>query len=303
MNWNDRVRLARQADLAQWLRRNNEPLKRIGKWWYIEGFDSLRIQGNMWYRNSQSRGGNSIDFLVAHYRLSPKEAIERLTQDVECCLLTKKSGVKEKNEKTHAGFDFNAVEMACDQRRVLAYLSKTRGIPADLLLAEIQDRQLFQESGTGNAIFAMTNEAGDIVGAEVVGTLSFENARFKCVKAGSATSYGYNFGQKHDPHYILFFESAVDLLSFVAISRSRAKPMTGCLLVSMAGLKSEVVRKSLRVFGNSAAIPVLCVDNDDAGSNFIASCLNLYAAAIIKQPDKNSKDWNDQLRGNSISSS
>jgi len=53
------------------------------------------------------------------------------------------------------------------------------------VFTEIKAGQLFQESRTGNAIFAMTNEAGDIVGAEVVGTLSFENTRFKDLKAGN----------------------------------------------------------------------------------------------------------------------
>jgi len=87
------------------------------------------------------------------------------------------------------------------------------------------------------------------------------------------------------------------LLSFTTIMYNRKKPMTGCLLVSMAGLKFEVIRKSLQVFGKSAATPVLCVDNDEAGSNFIARCLSLYPETIIKRPDETFKDWNDQLHG------
>ena len=102
----------------------------------------------------------------------------------------------------------------------------------------------------------------------------------------------------HNPRYILFFESAIDLLSFMTIMRSREKPLASCLLVSMAGLKFGVVQMYLRVFGDSAAIPVLCVDNDEAGCVFIAHCLTIYPAALIRQPDKDFKDWNDQLRGN-----
>jgi len=293
-----RVRQARQTDLVKWLRQNNEPLKRAGQWWYIEGCDSLRIQGNKWYRNSKGRSGNSIDFLVDYYNLSPKEAVERLTKDVGC-FLVKKSGVKEKNmnAQTLREFNVNSIDSAHDQRRILAYLIKKRGIPADIVLAQIRDRQLFQESRTGNAIFAMTNETGNIVGAEVVGTLSFENIRFKGIKADSAGGYGYAVGQKLYPRYILFFESAIDLLSFIAIMHNQKKSMTGCLLVSMAGLKPEVIRKSLQVFGKSAATPVLCVDNDEAGNDFIVHCLTQYPATIIKQPDKCFKDWNDQLHG------
>ena len=199
------------------------------------------------------------------------------------------------NAQTSRGFDFNALATACDQQRILAYLVKTRGISANIVLAEIQNGQLFQESRTGNAIFAMSNEAGDKVGAEVMGTLSFENIRYKGIKAGSANGYGYAVGLKQNPQYILYFESAVDLLSFISIMHSQAKPISAYLLMSMAGLKLEVVKKSLRVFGNSATTPVLCVDNDRAGSEFIARCLTQHPSAIIKQPDKKYKDWNDQL--------
>ena len=295
-----RIQQARQANLIEWLRRNNAPLKRAGQWWYLEGNDSLRIQGNKWFRNSQGIGGNAIDFLVVYYGLSPKEAIKWLTQDSGLSV-NKKSGVKEKNEKTQSivpgRFDLNAISTVCDQRRVIAYLVKARGLPADIVLAEIQKGQLFQESLTGNAIFAMSDETDDIVGAEVVGTLNFENIRYRGLKAGSESGYGYTVGQKHNPRYILFFESAVDLLSFIIIMRNQAKPMSACLLVSMAGLKFGVVQKSLHVFGNYEASPVLCVDNDEAGNRFIAHCLTRFPKAIVKQPDKKYKDWNDQLRG------
>ena len=307
MNWNDRVRKARQTNLIDWLRQNNVPIKRAGQWWYIEGSDSLRIQANMWYRNSRGTGGNSIDFLVEYYGLTPKEAIVRLTRDAGCSLV-KKSGVKEKekekniNVRASSEFDVGVIVPACDQRRVLTYLIKTRGIPSDIVLSEIQAGRLFQESQTGNAIFTMTNEAGDIVGAEVVGTLSFSHTRYKGLMTGSASCYGYAVGQKQNPSYVLYFESAVDLLSFITIMRRRAKPLTACLLVSMAGLKLCVVQKSLQTFGDSAAIPVpvLCVDNDDAGSEFISRCLTQYPTAIIKQPDKIFKDWNDQLLNKNI---
>ena len=296
----ERIQQARQTDLVEWLRVNNEPLKRAGQWWYIEGSDSLRIQGNKWYRNSQNKGGNAIDFLVDYYGLTTKEAIDRLVQTAGHNAY-KNSGVKEKNKKTRpiaaSGFDFNAIHLARNQRRVLAYLAKTRGISANIALAEIQKGRLFQESQTGNAIFAMTNEAGDIVGAEVTGTLSFENIRFKGLKAGSAAGYGFNVGHTRDPCYILYFESAVDLLSFITITHNRGKHMAGCLLVSMAGLRPDVVQNTPMLFGISAASPVLCVDNDEAGNEFIANCITRRLATIVRRPDNRFKDWNDQLRG------
>jgi len=298
MNELDRVRQARQTDLVEWLRQNNVPLKRAGQWWYIEGCDSLRIQGNKWYRNSQDKGGNSIDFLVDYYRLTPKEAIERLTH-TSMYFQKEKGGVKEKNLKdlsaTSSEFDFNSIVQASEERRVLAYLSKTRGIAADIVMSEIQKGLLFQEAQTGNAIFTAINETGDIVGAEVVGTLSFKNNRFKGIKPGSTKGYGYSFGQRENPQYILYFESGIDLLSFITISQHRMKPLTACLLVSMAGLKLTIVQNTLQVFGNSTTIPVFCADNDEAGATFNNRCLSQFPSGILNPPNKNYKDWNDQL--------
>jgi hypothetical protein len=92
----------------------------------------------------------------------------------------------------------------------------------------------------------------------------------------------------------MFFESAVDLLSFATIAREQKNTLKGCLLVSMAGLKAAVIGQMLEVYGG-AAVPVLCVDNDEPGSEFITRTLQKYPAAMIHQPGKEYKDWNEQL--------
>ena len=292
---NDIVRQARQTDLVQWLRMNSEPLKQAGRWWYIENHDSLRIQGNKWFHNSQGKGGNSIDFLVYYYNMTPKQAIIELTQSTcEYKFKEKRCGVKEKNGK-ESRFDFTSMVMDSEYRRVLAYLIKSRGIPSDVVMSEIESKHLYQEKGTANAIFAILDETGTIVGAEVSGTISYKNARYKSIKTGSLSGYGYNTGQRQNPCYILFFESAIDLLSFKAISISRSKSLNGCMLVSMAGLKPFVIEKTLQTFGSLDTIPVICVDNDTAADIFITRCLRDYPNALVRHPDCEYKDWNDQL--------
>jgi len=291
----DRIIQARQTDLVKWLRMNNEPLKRAGRWWYLENHDSLRIQGNMWYHNSTGNGGNSIDFLVYYYHMTPNHAINLLTGFTSNYgLMEEKCGVKEKN-KVITAFDFSSVSKDVDYRRVLAYLVKSRGISGNVVMYEINNNRLYQEKGTANAVFAILDEAGTFVGAEINGTLSYKNARYKGIKAGSLSGYGFNTGQRHKPCHILFFESSVDLLSFITLSNKRSKLLNECLLVSMAGLKQTVVDTTLKAFGYLTAIPVFCVDNDAAGDAFISRCLNIYPYALVRRPDSLYKDWNDQL--------
>ena len=45
----------------------------------------------------------------------------------------------------------------------------------------------------------------------------------------------------------------------------------------------------------NTAIPVICTDNDTAGTEFSARCLKRFPTAILNQPDRVYKDWNDQL--------
>lgn len=292
----DIVRQARRTDLTQWLRTKNEPLKQAGRWWYLESHDSLRIQGNKWYHNSQCKGGNAIDFLVHYYKMTPRQAIIELTRFApEYGLMEERNGVKEKNKEVPV-FNLASLKTDNDCRRVIAYLVKNRSIPYDVVRNEITEKRLYQEKGTANAVFAICDETGSIVGAELNGTLSYKNTRYKGIIKGSLGGYGYNTGQRYNPRYILFFESAVDLLSFISISRKRSKLINECLLVSMAGLKLSVVEIMLQMFGNSETLPVFCVDNDTAADAFITRWHKISPNFLTKKPDKMYKDWNDQLQ-------
>jgi hypothetical protein len=290
----DLIRQARQTDLAQWLRMKNAPLKKVGQWWYLENHDSLRIQGNKWYHNSRGMGGNSIDFLVYYYQMPAKQAINELVQLASGSELEdEKSGVKKKNKKDSA-FGPDSIEADEDYRRLLAYLIKTRGITGSIVMNEIKNKRLYQEKGTANAVFVAFNEDGKAVGAETNGTLSFEGVRYKGIKAGSLHGYGYNTGQRSNPKFIMFFESAVDLLSFMSLSEKLDRLVNECLLVSMTGLRVSVVDTVMQAFGCPATTPVLCVDNDAAADDFVHSCIN-YPNALVKKPALGFKDWNEQL--------
>ena len=88
---------------------------------------------------------------------------------------------------------------------------------------------------------------------------------------GSKYGCGFNlrFPDSGAYDYALFFESAVDLLSFVDFKQNHEKKTLSrcsrCILVSMAGLKINLIKHTLGVFDGDLKV-VLCVDNDDAGN-------------------------------------
>jgi len=269
---------ARQADLAAYLIARGESLKPSGTRYRHAEHDSLIFTGNAYYWNAHKEHGNAIDFLQRFYKMSFREAVTELTSGEATSIAPLPA--------EHKPFDFANIELAPDMERVILYLNKTRGLSVELITELIRRRRLFQEANTNNAIFPIY-DGGAVVGAEAVGTMP--DKRFKGIKTGSKYGCGYNLSFGDKTAFALFFESAIDLLSFVDIARMRGKGLEGCRLTSMMGLKQNIVDRTMQELPE--ARPFLCVDNDEAGANFIKV---VGLPARLPYPDF--KDWNDWLR-------
>lgn len=278
----DVVKRARQADLAGFLASLGVPLARAGGRHVHAVHDSLVFTKNAYYWNSRGEHGNSVDYLTRHMGFDFKTAVAALAgfSPVADAPPPKKP----------------AAVPAPDFGRAIAYLHKTRGISYSLIQELIDAKLLFQDACTNNAVFVMFDENGEKVGAEFEGTLS--GRRFKGVEAGSKYGCGFTVGSPVGavaafPDFALFFESALDLVSFIEISRRQGKSLERCLLVSMAGLKIAVVRRALKTYGGRA---VLCVDADAAGDAFAGKVAADGIPLMRRRPESPCKDWNEVLR-------
>ncbi len=76
----DEIAIAKQTNLADYLRSIGEELRRVGTNEYeMAAHDSMRIEdGNRFYWNSQGFGGNTLDFLMKYYNMSFQEAVGSL---------------------------------------------------------------------------------------------------------------------------------------------------------------------------------------------------------------------------------
>jgi hypothetical protein len=94
----------------------------------------------------------------------------------------------------------------------------------------------------------------------------------------------------------LFFESAVDLISFMDFKLNHEKKtLDKCILVSMSGLKENIIRHTLKVFSGDLKV-VLCVDNDMAGEKFKKEAESEKMPFLVCAPDRDFKDWNEQIK-------
>ena len=277
------IKQAASADIAEYLTSQGVPLIPAGTGRYkLAEHDSLVITGGMYYWNARKESGNAIKFLRSYYDMGFREAVMELTGGEAV-----KNTVPIAPPVPEAKPAFAEIELAPDMERVIAYLTEQRGLSQLLVKQLITERLLFQEARTNNAIFPIY-ETHKMVGAEVVGTMPQQ--RFKGIKTGSKYGCGYNLTFGDETAYALFFESAIDLLSFIDLSRMRGKGLEGCRLTSMMGLKENIVEHTLQALPEGTQ-PFLCVDNDEAGANFIAQ-MGLTA----RLPDPAYKDWNDQLK-------
>ena len=273
------IKEARRADLPAFLMGQGVRLKKDGSRYKHAEHDSLVFKGNAYYWNSRNESGNALDYLQRHMGYTFKDAVKTLALCTESPDYTD-NAVYEPKEK------------AGNYSRVIAYLTKTRNIDPDIILECISRKLLYQTNAHNNAAFIMLDEHGQAVGEELQGTLS--DKRFKGISSG--TKYGYGFSiipqQASKIKYILYFESVVDLLSFWTLAKRDGKDLAGCRLVSMAGLKPNIIKHMTSVFGGSV---VLCVDNDEAGHNFIKHCEILGIPHRTRLPVK--KDWNEEISG------
>lgn len=262
---------ARHADLVSYLQLLGIPLKKEGRSYRVSGYGGLIVTDYRWYWHSRQKGGKAIDFLMEFFGMTFQEAVQQLIGENHFLL--------EKKEEALAVPD-GLPERASNEKRVLAYLSKTRGIEYSIIVKLIQSGKLYQDIN-GNCVFLIFDRSGHAVGAEIHGTVS--DKRYK----RSIRYDGFGFTLSSGVvRTVAYFESAIDLLSFYQIYRNK---ISNYLLVSMGGLSPSVILNYHGFYPNTGCDHILFVDHDQAGHDFA-----VYSQLPVKYPAVG-KDWNEYL--------
>ena len=283
------------VNLPQFLMAHGFDLKKVGREYVWKDHDSLHIKDNgpgergAWFRFSEDKGGDNIGFLREYMGMSFVDAVEALTGEHIDRTYTP-SRTYEQKPKTVTARELSLAE-ADNARRVFAYLCKIRGLDYDMVSALVRGGSIAQEEKTGNVLFKYYDDQGKVIGAEKVGT-STEH-KFKGIATGSAAGHGFEVvrgtGEK-----AFFFESAIDMLSYLQM---HDKELTDCSLVSMMGVKPNIVLDTMLRHNISPENVLLCSDNDTAGNDFAQRLQEQYPdMKRVITPDTY-KDWNDMLRG------
>ena len=279
----EQVEKARQASLADFFIQNGFEAELTRNELHVKGYGGLYINTdtNEWYCFSQADkhgGRNAINCLTDILGMDFKTAVEALTGENISYGVYKPTEQPPPKSK-----ELIIPERAESMRNVFAYLCQTRKIDSKIV-SDLAHNGLLYQDKRGNAVFLHIDDNGEILGAELQGTNTYQ--RFKGVAAGTADSvFSLKVGT---PNKVYVFESAIDLLSF----RQLASPnkVQDSVLVSMAGLKPS----TLKTFAERGLPLYACVDNDEAGSRFISDNNLIPCNKVLA--DSGVKDFNELLQ-------
>lgn len=285
----EQIERANLVNLPDFLRSQGFSLKQVGREYILQEHDSLHIKNNeagevgKWFRFSENKGGNNIQFVQEFMGLDFISAVELLSNEraipFHSHSISKAEPPKNREITLHESTDLS---------RTMHYLHDVRGLSTTSLEKLTAKGRVSQEEKTGNAVFKIFDENGLLVGAEKVGT---SNVRFKSFDKGAADGYGFEIvsGESQSTY---FFESAIDAISFADLHSEQGDYR----LVSMAGVKPSVVTETMKRYAISPENIYLCTDNDKVGNEFAEKLIAQYPAMKRVTPN-GAKDWNDILQG------
>ena len=285
----EQIERANLVNLPDFLRSQGFSLKQVGREYILQEHDSLHIKNNeagevgKWFRFSENKGGNNIQFVQEFMGLDFLSAVELLSNEKAIPFhshsISKAEPPKNREITLHESTDLS---------KTMYYLHHVRGLTIASLEKLTAEGRLSQEEKTGNAVFKIFDENGLLVGAEKVGT---SNVRFKSFDKGTADGYGFEI-VSGKPANTYFFESAIDAISFADLYPEQRDYR----LVSMAGVKPSVVTETMKRYAISPENIYLCTDNDKAGNEIAEKLIARYPAMKRVTPN-GAKDWNDILQG------
>lgn len=266
---------AAHANLVAYCQLHGIELKREGREFVIKENDSIYISAEqpwLWYRHSTGQGGKAVDFAMKYLGMPFREAVFEMLGKLPDVEIESTPEIAYKPDT------------ATNQKRVIAYLCKRRGLDYKLITGLIRNGKLRQDTH-GNCVFVIKDKSGKSIAAELHGT---GDTRFK----GQATpqeGYGFEMSVGSAVKWVIYTESAIDLVSLYQLFKDK---LSDSLLVSLGGIgKTSVIENYLASYPN--AKHCLAIDNDDRADEFASRFPNF----IRRRPDPQFKDWNEQLLG------
>ncbi|MDR0851770.1 MAG: DUF3991 domain-containing protein [Clostridiales Family XIII bacterium] len=299
----DEKQTARDTDLASFLLRRGEQLKRSGSEQEWVGHH-MTIRGNQFYDQYTQEGGTAIDFVQREYSLSFQEAM---------LLLLSENGISKDDEQateptSHAVTPAKAVpcpvtvpeperrpfilpEAHSDMRRVFGYLIKQRGIDPSVISYFAKKKLLYEDAEHHNAVFVGLDENGVPRHAHKKST-SLKDSSYRGNVSGSESAFSFHYIGRSN--IIIPFEAPIDMLSFFTLYPERWQKHS---YVALCSVSDKALFHQLETHPHLTRI-LFGLDRDKAGMEATERTIkklhaNGYTNTEVLQ--QQFKDWNEDL--------
>ena len=291
-NFKEEIDNIKKLSIVDFCDKNGIELKKSGRYYSLKEHDSLviDINNNKFVWNSRGLNGDIINFVQAYYDVDFKKALNIITnKDISEISKTQNQNTLNKVEKTtdqlKESFDKDLVKNT-NYSRVYAYLIKTRNIDYDIV-NEFVKQDLIIEDVKHNLTFKMKDKDNNLIGLTKRET---GYKKFEYINPDSDIK-GVSFKTSDTPNKLYFFEAPIDLMSFYEMNKNR---LNNSVLISMQGLKHNCIKENIAHWNIKDIC--LCVDNDEAGNNFINRIKEVYSDINMKFEIPKSKDWNEDIK-------
>jgi len=296
----NQIEQAREMNLLTYLQQY-EPDELIhdgGGSYRTRSHDSLKISNGLWCWWSRGIGGKTaLDYLTQVRGLDFTEAVELILRDSPISFPAQSSSPP----VSEAPGAFVLPERNDNNRRAFAYLC-SRGIDPEIINHCIKHGKLYEERKYHNAVF-VGFDGHQPRCASIRSTLS--DSTFLRDAEGSDKQFSFSFTASDNNGALVVTESAIDLLSYLALIKRERHDWRMVNGVSLSGVykpreNTPTVPAALAQYLKGRPYIrriALCLDSDEAGREAAQGIITaLPELEVTHRPPTTGKDYNDMLR-------
>ena len=257
----EEIKLVKSVDLVDLAESVHIPLKRKGRYYSVDGMDSVIIfNRSTWYRYSRGIGGSTIDFLMYFKNMSCKEAITYLLdyvgykKSIPVYVPDKEKKCESRNQRT----EFHLPIKSQNSRGLYAYLMKCRMLSSEIIRYWIKNGLMYESEPYHNIVFLGKNKEGVVKFASQRGIRDRYGKIFKGDVPGNDKRYGVNLIHTNSQE-LNVYEAAIDAMSDMDF---RNDYKTGILALGM--VSDGPLQTILEEYPKIKRIN-FCLDNDLPG--------------------------------------
>lgn len=272
----EQIGRANQVDLEQFLRSHGKQVTKSGSEYRWKRHDSLTIQGNKWFRHSQSKGGYPVEFVMEFFGKTFPEAVSLLIGEAPA----------NNGAAAAPSEDFRLPPRNRYVARAIAYL-RQRNISEELVQEFCKEGLIYEDARHHNIVFVGKDEAGIPRYAHCKGT----EDSFRMDVQGSDKAH--NFAYRSDGKSLFVFESPIDLMSFIALYPNDWKMRN---YLSLGGVGAKALEGFLSERKDMETV-YICTDSDKAGNDAVNRLLESIPQSVtVIRLIPCEKDWNEVLK-------